>query len=99
MKTEKQVTIILDYPVQLADRVLDEITLRRPTMKERVEFDGKKLEDVREEMKMFGRLTGLRYEEMLLLDMGDYDKIAKEFLRFRSPDTPEGNPDAGVDAG
>lgn len=99
MKTEKQVTITLDFPVQLADRALTEVTLRRPTMKERVDFDGKKLEDVNEEMRLFARLTGLRYEEMLLVDMGDYDKIAQQFLQFRAPDTPEGNSAPGVDAG
>lgn len=91
MKTEKEITIELDYPVQLGDRELKEIVMRRPTMQEQIDFPPKQ-GDFKVEMKLYARLTGLTYEDMLLLDMGDYTKLQKQFGTFlKDEDEPTGN--------
>lgn len=95
MKTERSVTVALDYPVQLADRLLTEVVMRRPTMKEQIEFPLDNAKDFKMEMKLYARLCGLAYEDILLFDMGDYEKLQAQFLVFRAPEEPEGNPSAG----
>lgn len=87
MKTEREVTIELDYPVQLADRELTEVTMRRPTVKELLDFPQNHTNhDFKTESKIYARLTGLTLDDVQLLDMGDFDKIQKQFLFFRSPE-------------
>ncbi len=81
----REEVITLDYPVQLADRLLTEVTVKRPSMKilrtHRVKGD----QDVDGEMKLFCALTGLRMEEMEEMDAADYARIQETYVRFRTP--------------
>ena len=87
MKTEKNATVKLDYPVQLADRLLEEITMRRPTMREQIDFPLGETANFEMEMKLYARLSGLDYEDLLQLDMNDYEKLQEQFVTFRKPET------------
>lgn len=91
MKTEREVSITLDYPVQLADRLLTKVTMRRPTMKEQIDFPLDENGTFETEMKLYARLTGLSYEDILLLDMGDYENLQRQFLHFRAPEDGQRN--------
>lgn len=90
----REETIVLDYPVQLADRLLEEVVMRRPTMgvlrKHRIKGE----QDVDGEMKLFGTLTGLRMEELEGMDAADYARLQDTYIRFRTP-TERGNDSAG----
>lgn len=95
----REETIVLDYPVQLADRVLESVVMKRPSMKvlrlNRVkgeqDFDG--------EMKLFCALTGLRMEEMEELDAADYARLQETYVRFRTPSKRGSDSADGAESG
>ncbi len=82
MKTE---TIKLEFPIQLADRLLEEVTMRRPTMLDLRKHPVKGIGDITGEMKQMCALTGLRLEEMDMMDSADYARLQEVYLRFRTP--------------
>jgi hypothetical protein len=77
-------TITLNFPVQLADRLLTEVTMRRPVMKDLRLNTIKNGEDLNGEMKLIGALCGLRMEEIELMDAADYGRLTDLFVRFRA---------------
>ena len=81
----REETIVLDFPVQLADRVLEEVTMKRPNMKILKKYQVKGDKDVDGEMKLFCALTGLRMEELEELDAADYARLQEIYVRFRTP--------------
>lgn len=91
--------IVLDYPIQLADRLLEQVTMKRPTMKvlrvHRIKGD----QDVDGEMKLFGALTGLRMEELEELDAADYARLQETYVRFRTPPKRRDDQEGGADSG
>lgn len=89
----REETIVLDYPVQLADRLLEEVVLKRPSMKILKKYQIKGANDVEGEMKQFCALTGLRMEEMEELDAADYARLQETYVRFRTP--PKRGDDSG----
>ena len=80
----KSATIQLHYPVQLADRVVQELSMRRPTMGDLLYYEPKSIEDITAEVALLGRLCGLKKEEMRLLDATDYARLQNQYLRFRA---------------
>ena len=78
-------TIKLEIPIQLADRTLEEVTMRRPTMLDVRKNPVKGYGDVEGEMKQIGALCDLRLEEMDLMDAADYGRLQDIYLRFRTP--------------
>lgn len=91
--------IVLDYPIQLADRLLEQVTMKRPTMKVLRTNRIKGENDVDGEMKLFGVLTGLRMEELEELDAADYARLQETYVRFRTPSKRRGDPEDGADSG
>ena len=89
-------TIVLDFPVQLADRQLTEVTIRRPVMRDLRLNPVKGADDLTGEMKLLGSLCGLRMEEIEQMDMADYRRLTDAFGRFQSP--PERGSDSARDA-
>jgi len=85
MEKERSKTIDLDFPVQLADRLLEKIAMRRPTMKELRTYRIKGSEDVDGEFALFCALTGLREEEMDGVDAADYARLQDVYVSFRTP--------------
>jgi hypothetical protein len=78
-------TIVLDFPIQLADRLVTEVTMRRPTMKDLREYPVRGSEDTEGEFKQFAALTGLRPEELEGMDAADYARLQDLYVRFRTP--------------
>lgn len=95
----REETIVLDYPVQLADRLLEEVVLKRPSMKVLKKYQIKGENDVDGEMKQFCALTGLRMEEMEELDAADYARLQETYIRFRTPSRRGDNQDGGAESG
>lgn len=95
----REETIVLDYPIQLADRVLEQVVMKRPSMKvlrlNRIKGD----QDFDGEMKLFCVLTGLRMEEMEELDAADYARLQETYVRFRTPSKRGGNTEGGAESG
>ena len=83
MNKEKTVTIKLDFPVQLADHQLTEVTMRRPIMKDMLthKIDGKS--GLAEDMSLIAALCGLVREELESFDTCDYEKMQEQLFRFR----------------
>lgn len=88
MKSE---TIKLEFPIQLADRTLEEVTIRRPTMLDLRKHPVKGIGDIAGEMKQMCALTGLRLEEMDMMDAADYFRLQEVYLQFRAPADRRGN--------
>lgn len=97
--SNKIVNVDLDFPVQLADRLLDKITLRRPTMKDLRVHPIKGQDDVAGEMRHFCALTGLKLDELDQLDVSDYQKLQETYVSFRTPTGSGGNQDGDAEPG
>lgn len=80
----KTATIKLEFPIQLADRTLEEVTLRRPTMLDLRKHPVSGPGDIEGEMKQIGALCGLRLEEMDMMDSADYGRLQDAYIRFRT---------------
>ena len=94
----REETIVLDYPVQLADRLMTEVVMKRPSMKVLRVNRIKGEQDVEGEMKLFCALTGLRVEEMEELDAADYARLQETYVRFRTPAKRGDDPAAGAES-
>jgi hypothetical protein len=77
-------TIKLRFPVQLADRLLEEVTIRRPTMGDIRKHPIKSDTDIDGEMRQLCALCDLRLEEMERVDSADYARLQGIYVRFRS---------------
>ena len=77
-------TIKLKFPKQLADRMLEEVTIRRPIMADLRKYPVKGPGDIEGEMRQLGALCGLTLEEMDLLDSFDYGRLQEAYVRFRT---------------
>lgn len=88
MDKRKEVEIELDFPVQLGDRLLDKVTMRRPKMKDMLKFDIDNV-SIEESMKLVAGLCGLVPAEMEEMDSSDFDKLQKQLLLFRGVATKE----------
>lgn len=84
MDNRKEVEIALDFPVQLADRKLERVIMRRPTIGDLLKhnINGANYE-LKDDIGFYADLCGLVSDDMEKLDMTDYEKIQKQFFRFR----------------
>lgn len=80
----KTATIILEYPVQLADKMLEEIIMRRPTMGDVLDNPVKGELDFAGEMQLYATLCDVRTEDMRGLDPVDYQKLQEQYALFRN---------------
>lgn len=82
MDMARERTIKLDFPIQLADRVLNEITMRRPIMRDMVNsnIQANKLD---QDMALIAKLCNLTPDDLELMDTCDYDKLQNQLFRFR----------------
>lgn len=76
-------TIKLDFPLQLADRIVEEVTIKRPNMRIISKHLVSGHKDVSGEMRLIGTLCGLRMEEMKEMDSGDYFHLQDILNRFQ----------------
>ena len=76
-------TITLEFPVQLADRQLTEVTIRRPIMRDMLKHKMDQHSGLAEEMALIADLSGLVREELELFDTHDYEKLQTQLIRFR----------------
>jgi hypothetical protein len=83
MAKEKSVTIPLDFPLELADRKLDAVTIQRPTMGDLEDYPVNAGTGLKEEMALVAHLCGLHAEDLRQMDAEDYDKLQKQLLLFR----------------
>ncbi|WP_022656434.1 phage tail assembly protein [uncultured Desulfovibrio sp.] len=83
MDKSRQVNITLDFPVQLADRKLVEVTMRRPVMKDMLNHNVGPDSGLVEDMALIAALCGLVPEELEQFDTCDYERLQAQLLRFR----------------
>lgn len=81
--------IALEYPVQLPDKVLTEINMRRMTVKDMLQYPIKNANDVDGEIKLIAALCELNPEDIMQLDIADYERLQATLLRFRRGKTSE----------
>lgn len=86
--SSRSAVVALNYPVQLADRQLTEVTMRRPNMGDLLDHEPKAPDDVASELKLIGILCGLKPSEMRLLDATDYARLQDQYVRFRAVPKP-----------
>ena len=84
--TRREVEISLDFPVQLPDRILDRVVMRRPKLSDLLAAPIRDTSDLDGEMRLYARLCDLVPDELQELDMADYEKIQKQYLIFRGQD-------------
>lgn len=79
----KSIEIIFDHPVQLADRILDRVTMRRPTLGDAMDHPIRGDFDMKGEAALLSVLCGLKPDEARSLDLFDYRKVQEQLIRFR----------------
>ena len=84
MNKLKEITIKLDFPIQLPDRLVEEVTIRRPIMANMLDNPIAGDRDMKGEMKLYSALTGLHVEDLRLMDFSDYGRLQESFASFRS---------------
>lgn len=75
--------------MQLADKLLTSVTMRRPTVGDLMDCPVSNENDTSSEVRLLSRLCGLNVEDMRLLDLADYMKLTRQFLSFRIGDAEE----------
>lgn len=79
--------ITLDYPLELPEGIVTELTMRRPTALDEIKY-APASRDLRQQMKeeliYFAYLCGRKPHELELMDMADYDKLQEQYLFFRN---------------
>lgn len=93
------VTIPLQFPVQLAERRLTEVTVRRPVMRDLLRHPLGRDSGPAEDMDFMGALTGLVREELEQLDVLDYEALQQQVLRFRGAADAAGHSQNGIASG
>lgn len=83
MDNRKEVEIRLDYPVQLADRLLDAVVIRRPVMRDMVNHQIGADMTMRDSVNLLADLCGLLPEDLEMMDTCDFEKLQNQLLRFR----------------
>lgn len=98
MSKPKTATIKLDYPVQLADRELAEVTMHRPSMGEIIDNPVRDALDMAGELKLYAALCELPEEDLRRLDSEDYARVQQQYLTFRGVTPGKRNTASGVAA-
>ena len=83
MTKEKTVTIPLEFPVELADRKLDAVSIRRPIMGDLEDFPVSVSTGLKEEMALVAHLCNLHAEDLRRMDAEDYGKLQMQLLLVR----------------
>lgn len=86
MNKERSAKIELNFPLELADRTLTELIMRRPTAGEEIDnapTSSNIRKQMEEEAKYFAILCGIKLDEIRGLDTSDYDKLQQQYLAFR----------------
>lgn len=85
--------IRLDYPVQLPDRELCEVQMRRMTVKDMLDSPVKGASDMEGEVRLMARLCDLLPDDLYGMDFSDYAKLQEALLSFRrgAPDAEAGH--------
>lgn len=83
---ENTKTVVLEFPVQLPDRMLTEVRLRRVTLGDMIECPlpqqvGETV-NLLPMARLLGRLTGLSLEDVRQIDAADFTKLVDEVNRF-----------------
>lgn len=86
-------TVKLDYPVTAEGRSIDEITLRRPKVRDMLAADGSAGSEAEKEISMFANLAELAPATIEALDLADYQALQETYKGFLSsaPRTPAGS--------
>lgn len=98
MSQQKSATIKLKYPVQLPDRTLREVTMRRPTVRDIVENPVRNAADMDGELELMCRLCGLTPDDVMDMDAADYDVLREQYVFFRSGAGTGGSDAPGIAA-
>lgn len=80
---ERTVTITLDFPMDLADRKIEEIIIRRPTMGDLVDYPVNQTTNLEDEMALVAHLTDMHADDLRRMDAEDYGKLQMQLLLFR----------------
>jgi hypothetical protein len=83
MDMSKEADIKLDFPVQLPDRLLSRVTMRRPVMRDMLKHKIGPEAGLEEDMAMNADLCGLTPADLEEFDVCDYEKLQAQLLRFR----------------
>ena len=82
MAKEKTVTIPLEFPVELADRKLDAVTIQRPTLGDLEDFPVNASTGLKEEMALVAHLCDLHAEDLRRIDAGTTASCRRSFSSF-----------------
>lgn len=83
MDKRKEVEIELDFPIQLADRLLCKVIMRRPVMRDFVRHKIGQDMNLGDSIALVADLCGLVPDEMEDMDTCDFEKLQNQLLSFR----------------
>lgn len=83
MDKRKEVEIALDFPIQLADRLLEKVVMRRPVMRDMLAHDIGLDVKLKDAVNLIAALCNLAPPEIEELDTCDFEKLQNQLLSFR----------------
>lgn len=89
MSKAKTATIKLQYPVQLPDRLMTDVTMRRPTVGDLIKNPIVDNADLQGEFSLLCNLCGLNPDDAEHLDAFDYDALREQYVFFRADSQPK----------
>lgn len=75
--------IELEFPLQLPDRRLEKITMRRPIMRDMLKHKIGPKSGLQEDIELIADLCDLCPDDVAELDTVDYEKLQDQLFRFR----------------
>lgn len=83
MDNRREVEITLDFPVQLADRKLEKVTMRRPVMRDMLKRQIGMDMTLQDSVNLIADLCGLVSADVEQMDTCDFEKLQNQLLQFR----------------
>jgi phosphatidylserine decarboxylase len=78
-------TIKLEYPITAGAQLIQEITLRRPKVKDTLAVQKLGVNQAEQEIRLVANLANLAPAEVEELDAADYARVQEVLARFFSP--------------
>ncbi len=83
--TEHTIVIKLEYPVQLPEGLLAEVSMRRPKLKDLLKHSTDKPSyGMKEEANLLADLCNMNPEDLGELDSMDFEALQQQLVRFRT---------------
>ena len=77
-------TVKLNYGIEIDGVSINQLSLRRPKVRDMLGVESSKITDAEKEINLFANLCEVTPQALMELDMSDYAKLQKAYQNFLS---------------